>query len=113
MGLFFVGRAVGDVDAAAIGFPAGDAGGESLVGVSDAAVVLFLEFVFDGVRGGVAAQPELFDELLALFIGLQAFERGALFVGDDVGHVFIEPFAVRRLELFAQFFVSSLLFFVG
>ena len=66
----FVGRAVRDVDAAAIGLPAGDAGSVMLVGVSDAAVVLFLELVLYGVGSGIAAQPELLDELLALFVGV-------------------------------------------
>ena len=51
--------------------PAGNAGSVMLVGVGDAPVMLFLEFVFDGVRGGIAAQPELFDELFALFVGFQ------------------------------------------
>ncbi len=71
MGFDFVGRAVSDVDAPAVGLPAGNARSVMLVGVSDAAVVLFLELVLDGIRGGIAAQPELLDELLALFIGLR------------------------------------------
>ena len=61
----FVGRAEGDVDAAAIGLPSGDTGGVPLVGVGDAAVVLFLVLVLGGVGRRVAAQPELLDELLA------------------------------------------------
>ena len=40
-----------------------------LVGIGDAAVVLFFEFVLFGIGRGVAAQPELLDELLALFVG--------------------------------------------
>src|ERR1039457_5269781 len=36
----FVGRAVSDVDAAAVGFPAGDARRKMLVGVGDAAIML-------------------------------------------------------------------------
>src|SRR6476646_9955047 len=41
MGLDFVGGAVEDIDAAAVGLPAGDAGGrEAIDGVLDAAVVL-------------------------------------------------------------------------
>ena len=83
-----------------------------LVGVGDAAVVLFLELVFDGVRRGVAAQPELLDELLALVVGLQVLEGGPLLVGDDVGHVLVEPLAVGRLQLlfelgFLRFFCLS------
>jgi hypothetical protein len=62
-----------------------------LVGVGDAPVVLFLELVLDGIRRGIAAQPELLDELLALFVGLQALESGALLVGDDVGDVLVQP----------------------
>ena len=46
---------VDDVDAAAVAPPAGPADTETLVGVSNAAVVFFLELVFDRVRGGVAA----------------------------------------------------------
>ena len=42
-----------------------------LIRVGDAAIMLFLELVFFRVRRGVAAQPELLDELLALFIGLE------------------------------------------
>ena len=74
MRLDFIRRAVDDVDAAAIRLPSGNAGGETLVGVGDAAVVLFLELVFLGVGRGIAPQPELLDELLALFVGAQALE---------------------------------------
>ena len=104
----FVRRAVRDVDAAAVGLPAGDARGVVLVGVRDAAVVLFLELVFDGVRGGVAAQPELLDELLALFVGLQALEGRPLFIGDDVGDVFVQPLAVRSLEFLLELLLPGL-----
>ena len=53
---------------AAVGLPAGLAGGKVLVGVGDAAVVLFAEFVVRRVGIGVAAQPELLDEGVALFV---------------------------------------------
>src|SRR5581483_9343096 len=59
-------RPVHNVDAAAIGFPAGDTRSVVLVGVGDTAVVLFLELVFDRIGGRIAAKPELLDELLAL-----------------------------------------------
>src|ERR1043165_8423429 len=94
MRFLFVGRTVRNVHAAAVGLPTGDARREILIGVGDAAVVLFLELVFHRVRGGVAAQPEVLDELLALFIGLQPLEGGALFIGDDVRDVLVEPLAV-------------------
>jgi len=54
-GLNLIRGTVDDVHAAAIGLPAGDASREMFVGVGDAAVVLFLEFVFDGVRRGIEA----------------------------------------------------------
>ena len=98
----FVRRAVRDVDAAAVGLPARDARGVVLVGVGDAAVVLFLELVLDGIGRGVAAQPELLDELLALFVGLQPLEGRALFIGDDVGDVLVQPLAVGSLQLLAE-----------
>ena len=68
--------------------------------------MLYLEFIFDRTRRGVAAQPELLDELLAFFIGLETFECGALFIGDDVGNVFVEPLEVRRFELFAELLLA-------
>src|SRR5450432_125743 len=110
VGFLLVGRAVGDVDAAAVRLPAGNSRSEVLVGVGDAAVVFFLKLVFHGVRGGIAAQPEIFDERLALLVGLETLERGALLIGDDVRHIFVEPLAVGGFELFAEFFVAAALF---
>ncbi len=82
-----------------------------LVGVRDAAVVLFLELVFLGVGRGIAPQPELLDELLALLVGLQPLEGRSLFVGDDVTDVFVEPLLIGRFQLFAElrFVLLSLL----
>ena len=94
MAFLLVGRTVGDVDPAAIGLPAGDGGREMVVGIRDAPVVFLFEFVFRRAGSGIAAQPELFDEVLALRVGLQAFECRALFVGDDVGDVLGEPLVV-------------------
>ena len=68
MSIDFVGRAVFDIDAAAVGLPSRNAGREPVVGISNAAVMLFLIFVLFGVGSRIAAQPELFDELLALVV---------------------------------------------
>ena len=84
-----------------------------VVGVCDAAVVLFLKLVLFGVRGGVAPQPELFDKLFALFVRSQALEGGLLLIGDDVDDVFVQPFPIRGFQLFAQFFVALALLFIG
>ena len=46
-----------------------------LVGIGDTPIVLFLKVVVGQVGSGAAAEPELFDELLALFVGLQ-LEKG-------------------------------------
>ena len=73
-----------------------------LVGVGDAPVVLFLELVLDGIGRGVAAQPELLDELLALFVGLQALEGCLLLVGDDVGDVLVQPLLPGGLQLLSS-----------
>src|SRR6266567_5604147 len=67
----FVWRTPNDIDTAAIGSPAGNAGGEMFVRIGDAAVVLFLEFVFFSVGRRIAAQPELFDESVTLFVVAQ------------------------------------------
>src|SRR5207249_9325981 len=105
-------RTVFDVDHAAVGFPAGDARRESLIGIRDAAVMLLAVLIFFGIGGGIAAQPELLDELLALLVGLQPPERLALLIGDDIADFLVHPLFIRSLQLFAQpgFLLLSLLF---
>src|SRR5579871_6809999 len=102
-----------DVDAAAVGLPSRNSRSEMLVRVGDAAVVLFLELVFQRVGCRIAPQPELFDELLALFVRLKTLERGALLIGDDVEHILAQPLPVRSLEIFAEFLFFFLLLFFG
>src|ERR1035438_561416 len=80
-------RTVSDVNAAAVRLPSGDLRREMFVGVGDAAVMFFLE-------RRAALNPELLDELLALLVGGESLERGALLVGDDVGHILGEPFPI-------------------
>src|SRR5439155_23266248 len=112
MRLDLIRRAKGNVHAAAVGLPSGDAGGEMLVGISDAAVVLFFVFVLFGVGGGIAAQPELLDELVALFVVGELHEGRALFIGDDVAHVLVEPLLVSLLQLTMQrLFIGAALLF--
>ncbi len=85
-----------------------------LVRVCDTAVMLFAEFVFDGVRGGVAAEPEVL-KTLALFIGLPdatKAERSSS-RGDDVGDVLIQPMAIGRGKLFAELLFLGLALLIG
>ena len=101
---------VKDVNAAAVRLPTRNTRREALIGVRDTGVMLFFEFVLDSIGSGVAAEPELFDELLALFVGTQTLPCGALFIRNDVSDVLVQPLAIRRLQLFAQlFFALSLL----
>ena len=58
MGLNLVRLAEHDVNAAAVGLPSRDARGKMLVGIRDAPIVLFFEFVFLGVGRRIAALPE-------------------------------------------------------
>ncbi len=81
---------------AAIGLPAGLAGGVVLVGVGDAPVVLFAKFVVGRVGIRIAAQPELLDERIALFVVAQVSKGFALIVRDDVGDVLVRARSCRR-----------------
>ena len=101
MGINGIRLAVHDVHATAVGAPSRNARGKMLVGVGDAPVVLFLEFVFFRVRSGIAPLPEVLDELVALRIGGQLLEGRHLFIGDDPAHVLIEP-ALVILGFFFQ-----------
>jgi hypothetical protein len=90
-GLDLAGRAVEDVDAAAVRLPprcaglARYAGREPFIGKSDAPAVFFFELVSDGARRGIAAKPELFDELLTLLGSRDFQESGALPIGKISG----------------------------
>src|SRR5690348_18452569 len=90
---------VHDVNAAAVGLPAGNAGGKMLVGVGDAPVDLVLVRIVNAVGSGVAALPELLDELIALLVVAQLEKSFALLVGDDPAHVLIEPFLVGLAQI--------------
>src|SRR4029077_15375713 len=101
-----------DVNPAPVSSPPGYARGEPLIGVGDAAVMLFLELVLDRVRRGIAPLPECLYELLALFVGLQLQECRALFIGNDVGDFLFKPFLVGSGELFFQLLQIFLAFTV-
>src|SRR5438046_5298794 len=98
MGFSFVGLAIHDPDPTAIRLPAGNAGSEMLVSIGNALVVFLAKFVFVRVRIGIAAAPELFDKPFALVVGRKFLESFALFFGDDVGDVFLEPIFVSLFQ---------------
>src|SRR5712692_100760 len=102
MRLRLVRRTVFDVDHAAVALPAGDAGGESFIGIRDAAIVLLAVLVLFGIGRGVAAQPELLYELLLLFVVLEAREGLAFLIRDDVADFFVQPLLIGGLQLLAQ-----------
>src|SRR2546428_6874149 len=90
--------APGDINAAAIGLPTGNARCVMLVGISDALVVLLTKLVFISIRIGIATAPELFDETFALVVGFELLERLALFVSDDVRDVLVQPILVSLFQ---------------
>src|SRR5579859_336949 len=103
MRIDFVRLAIYDVNAAAIGFPPRDAGGEMFVGVGDALVVLFFVLVLFGIGRRIAALPESFDKIVAFFVVGELLESRALFVGNDPDDVLIEPLFIGL----AQFLFKS------
>src|SRR5947209_4005240 len=112
MRFHFVGRAPHNVHTATIGAPARNTRREVLVGVGDAAIVLFLEIVVGQIGIVAAAQPELLDELFPLFVGFQLQEGSALFRRNDVNNVFVQPLLVWSVELFKRLLHLTLLLFV-
>ena len=71
-----------------------------LVGIGDAAVMLFLEIVLRKVRIAAATEPELLDELLALFVGIELKEGISLAWRNDVDDIFVQPLLVLVVKLF-------------
>ena len=85
-----------------------------LVGVRDAPVVLFLVFVLFGIRRGVAALPESFNEVVAFFVVRELLEGGSFLVGDDPDYVLVQPLLVSLAEFDLELrFLLFLLLFVG
>ena len=95
----FIGRTIHDVNAPAVGSPARNSRCVVLIRVRDAAIVLFLEFVFDCVGSRIASQPELLDELISFFVVAQPLESLTLFIRDDPAHILVEPLLVRLAQL--------------
>jgi len=58
--------------------------------------VLLAELVFFGVGRRIAAQPELFDELLAFFVGGESLEGVALLITDDPDDFFVSSTSYRE-----------------
>src|SRR5215510_3357021 len=94
MAFDFVRLSPGDVDSAAVSFPAGDAGSEVLVRVGDSFVILFAKFIFIGVRVRIALTPKFLDKPLSLVVGLQFLGRSSLVVCNDVSDVLFQPVLV-------------------
>ncbi len=100
VGVNAVGLAVHDVDAPAVRLPARESRGIVLIGILDAAVVLFLVLIFRGVGRGIAPLPELFDEYVPFRVVAQLLERGLLFISNDPGLDFIQPLLVNSVQSF-------------
>jgi hypothetical protein len=61
------------------------------IGIGDAAVVFFLEFVDRTVGGGIPTHPELLDEVFFLFCGSE-LQKSIAFLGrNDVDHILVDP----------------------
>ncbi len=56
--------------------------------------MLFTRGVIGRIGIGIAAAPEFFDKLIALFVGGEAEEGVAFFLGDDVDRFLGEPSVV-------------------
>src|SRR5215469_13058904 len=63
--------------------------------------MLFLEFVLFGIGRRVAAQPEVLDEGFTLFVVVELLKSSALFIGDDITDVFVQPLLVGSGQLVA------------
>src|SRR6188472_615752 len=69
------------------------------VRIGDAFVIFLAILVFFGIGVGIASSPEVFDKVLALFIGGQSIERFLFLFGNDVGDVGVPPLLISFLQL--------------
>src|SRR5262249_48962322 len=99
------------IDTATVCFPTRDTGSIVFVGISDTTIIFVAILIFRCIGIGVAAQPELFDKLLSLFIGLELLESITLFFGDNVSNIIIHPTLISLGGIFRfMLFLFALLF---
>src|SRR5579872_1695861 len=67
-----------------------------LVGVGDATIILFPEFVLRTAGMGIAAFPKIRNKRIALLVRGELLERLPLSIRDDVGNFLDQPFNIRR-----------------
>src|SRR5262245_14719597 len=108
-----IGLAEHNVDAPAISLPPRDTASVFLVWISDSLIIFLAILVYISIGIGIAPEPELLDELFALFIRLENIERLAFFIIDDPTNIFINPAFVDGFDNFiGSFFLSFRLFLV-
>src|SRR5260370_38790483 len=94
--LDLVGRTEDDVSSSTGGFPTWDGEGSGVCkapnGVGYPPVVFLFEFISGRSWSGVAPEPELLAELLALLAGSKILKAGGSFRGDEVVPIFVQPF---------------------
>src|SRR5690606_20112720 len=90
--------APGDVNAAAVGTPTGNARCKMLIRVRDALVIFFAEFVLFRIGVRIAPPPEILNEILTLFVRCESLKGALLLWRDDVRHVTFEPFLIRLFQ---------------
>src|SRR6516225_1012483 len=87
----FVRRSPQNVYVTAIRLPAGHAGSEMLVGISEPSIVLFLVGIIRRFGFRIAPTPENFNESLPLFIGGELEKSSALVLGNNVRYFIAQP----------------------
>jgi len=113
MRINLIGWTVLDVDHAAVRFPARDTRGVVIVRVRNTPVVLFFVLVLLGIGSRIASQPEVLDEGLPLFIGLQPLESLLLLIRDDVDDILVHPLLPGPGELLFELLLLLSDLFLG
>jgi len=90
----FIRLAVHDIDPPAVCSPSLDPGGEILVGIGDASVMLFFKGVIRRTGIGIPPGPELLDKAFAFLLVFQVLEYASFFIRNDVDNILIKPFLV-------------------
>lgn len=83
MGIIRVRLSEDNVYVTSVGLPAWLPGGEMRIGEGKTSVVLFFKFVFGAVWIWIAPHPELTNELVALLVVVQPFQKSSLFLRCD------------------------------
>src|SRR5580700_6832298 len=77
------------------------------IGIGDSLVNVVFVCIFRRAGIGIAERPKTLDELVPRVVSREVEKCIALFLGDEVDDVAVEPFAIRRRKILLAYLLRA------